>query len=153
MRKFNFRLEKIRRYKEQLERDKKLKLAAEQARLQLENSRLEQIILVSKGYFARYGTRRPGKINIHELIIFKRFMDKLAGDIKNQRQKIAAMEKQVALAQKELLEATRDKKKYDKLKEHRLEDYSQAVLRLENNELDEFGARSARAERAEMHRI
>jgi flagellar FliJ protein len=148
MRKFSFRLEKIRKYKEQLERDKKLKLATEQARLQIEIARLEQIISVRRAYFLRYGMRQPGRVNIHELIIIKRFLDKLAGDIKDQRLVVAAAEKQVAMAQKELLEATRDRKKYDKLKEHRLEDHSRGVLRVENNELDEFGARSARGERA-----
>jgi flagellar FliJ protein len=148
MRKFNFRLEKIRKYKEQLERDKKLKLAAEQARLQIEIARLEQIISVRRAYFQRYGMRRPGRVNIHELIIIKRFLDKLASDIKDQRLIVAAAEKQVAVAQKELLEATRDRKKYDKLKEHRLADHSRGVLRVENNELDEFGARSASGERA-----
>lgn len=148
MRKFNFRLEKIRKYKEQIERDRKLKLAAEQARLQAEIGRLRQIMGVRTAYFSRYGIRRPGRVNIHQLIIFKRFLDKLASDIKNQRQIIAGLEKQVDLAQKQLLEATRDKKKYDKLKEHRFEDHTLAVMRLENNELDEFGARSAHGERA-----
>ena len=103
---------------------------------------------VRTAYFSRYGIRRPGRVNIHQLIIFKRFLDKLASDIKNQRQIIAGLEKQVDLAQKQLLEATRDKKKYDKLKEHRFEDHTLAVMRLENNELDEFGARSAHGERA-----
>ena len=141
MKKFNFRLEKIKRFKEQLEQDKKMKLAAERNRLQNEKLKLAEIITTRDKYFTRYSIRKPGKLNIAKLIIAKRYLDKLAGDILEQRKKITGVEADVKKAQEDLLEASKEKKKYEKLRNRHLALYNEESSRAENRELDEFGSR------------
>lgn len=142
MKKFDFRLEKIRRYKEQLEQDKKMKLAAEQNRWLAEKNILEQIEERRNRYFLNYGTRKPGKLNIVQLMIAKRYLDKLAKDIAIQTKKVAAARKDMDKAQHELVEASKEKKKYEKLREKHLLLYKKDFAREEHKELDEFGSRS-----------
>ncbi|HHE64872.1 MAG TPA: flagellar export protein FliJ [Bacteroidetes bacterium] len=142
MKKFNFRLEKIKKYKEQLEQSQKMKLAKKQASCLIEKNILSSIISTKNRYFSKYGIRVPGKVNVNKLIITKMYIDKLSRDIVNQNEKVTVCEKNVADAQKELLKAMREKKKYDKLKEKHLKAYNKEMIRCETNELDEFGARS-----------
>jgi flagellar FliJ protein len=142
MRKFKFRLEKIRKFKEQLETSKKMKLAEEQAVRQVERARLSGIITVREKYFSQYGVRKPGKVNISDLILAKRYLDKLARDVNRQTEKVKTADRNVAKAQEALLKATREKKKYEKLKERHLLKYNEELLHTATKELDEFGARS-----------
>ena len=141
MRKFKFRLEKIRKYKEQLEQNKKLQLASRKAVHQAEQAKLHHVVSIKNYYYRAYGARRTGKLDILTMVIARRYLDKLNRDIMMQKEIVAAAEKKVIMAQKELLEATRDKKKYEKLKERHLKAYSEELLRSETRELDEFGAR------------
>ncbi|OQX92265.1 MAG: flagellar export protein FliJ [candidate division Zixibacteria bacterium 4484_95] len=141
MKKFNFRLEKIKRYKEQLEQDKKRKLATQQIRCQKEKNKLASLTSKHDKYFSLYGVRKPGRININQLILSKRYIDKLSGDMKNQAKIVSSAQKNVAGAQKALLEASREKKKYEKLKKRKLQSYTEESNRLENKELDEFSSR------------
>ncbi|MCD6161895.1 MAG: flagellar export protein FliJ [candidate division Zixibacteria bacterium] len=144
MKKFNFRLEKIRKYKEQLEQNKKLKLASEQARHLVEQNKLSDIIYTKGKYYLMYGIRKPGKINIYNLLVAKRYIDKLSQDIVVQTEVVTSVEKNVSKAQQELLNASREKKKYEKLKEKHLQNFNKDMLRLETRELDEFGSRDNR---------
>ena len=142
MKKFNFRLEKIRRYKEQLEQDKKMKFAAEQSRWIKERNTLENIIEKRNSYFSKYGVRKPGKLNIIQLLISKRFLDKLARDISEQAKIVAKAQENMNKAQIDLVEASRERKKYEKLKEKYKVLYNKETEREVNKELDEFGART-----------
>ena len=145
MKKFSFRLEKIRKFKEQLETNKKLKLAEEQALYLIEKNTLTGIFSVRNRYFSSYGVRLPGKINITDLLISKRYLDKLGRDIAHQTEKVTAAENDVAKAQEVLLKATRERKKYEKLKEKHLQAYNKELIHAETKELDEFGARGKRS--------
>jgi len=140
MKKFNFRLEKIKRFKDQLEQNKRMKLAAKQAHLYIEKNKLTTAVENRKKYFSLYGIRKPGKVNIYQLIIAKRYVDKLASDVREQTRQVALVEKDVDKAKKELLEASKEKKKYEKLKSKHQAAYLENVNREENRELDEFAA-------------
>ncbi len=141
MKKFNFRLEKIRRYKEQLEEDKKMKLGTEQAKLIKEQQKMIAIIENRNRYFSKYGVKKKGKINVYQLMLAKRYLDKLAKDIQDQNQQVVTAEKSVSQAQQELIDAARERKKYEKLKARYKTNYDKEVLRQEGIELDEFGSR------------
>jgi len=140
MKKFNFRLEKIKRYKDQLEQNKRMKLAAEQAHLYIEKNKLTKAIETRNRYFSLYGVRKPGKVNINQLIIAKRYVDKLTREVIEQTRQVALVENDVDKAKKELLEASKEKKKYEKLKSKHLAAYLEDANREENRELDEFAA-------------
>lgn len=142
MRKFSFRLEKIRKFKEQLEKNKKMKLAEEQALCLIEKNKLTGIKSVENKYSSSYGVRNPGKVNVINLLISRKYLDKLGQDIKRQAKRVTIAENDVSKAQDILLKATREKKKYEKLKEKHLLEYNKELIHAETKELDEFGARN-----------
>jgi len=119
-----------------------MKLAAEQARLRIGRNELAEVITAQEKYFSRYGVRKPGKLNISKLIIAKRYLDKLAHDIFNHKKNVTAIEKDVEKAQNDLLEAAKERKKYEKIKNRHMEVYNEESVRAEIRELDEFGSRN-----------
>ncbi len=141
--KFKFRLERIRRFKEQEEEDKKRKLAIEKTRLALEKKTLNDILDLRKRCLMKFGVKKTGRVNLTELILSKRYIDKLSSDIVIQSKRVDGAERLVADAQKALLEASREKKKYDKLKEKQLAKHKVETARILTKELDQFGSRSS----------
>jgi flagellar protein FliJ len=141
MKKFKFRLERIRRFKEQLEDERKRGLAVCQNKLNAEKEKLSHIIETRNRYLGTFGIRTTGKVNMRDLIVAKRHLDKLAADIVIQTKAAKSAEHEVSVAQKALLEAVKEKKKYEKLKERQLELNKKDNLLLERKELDEFGSR------------
>ncbi len=141
--KFKFRLDRIRRFKEQEEEDKKRKLAIEQTRLQLEKKTLSEFLDLRNHCLAKFGVRKTGRVNLTELILSKRYIDKLSSDIVLQTRRVDSAERLVALAQKALLEASREKKKYEKLKEKQSAKHKAETARILIKELDQFGSRSS----------
>jgi flagellar FliJ protein len=141
MKKFKFRLERIRKFKEQLEDERKRGLAISQNKLMSEKEKLSLVVATRNKYLAIFGIRSTGNINMRDLIVGKRHLDKLAADIVVQTKATKFAEHEVATAQKALLEAVKEKKKYEKLKERQLENYRKDNLQSENKELDEFGSR------------
>jgi len=141
MKKFKFRLERIRKYKEQVEEERKRQLAVTQNKLNDEKNKLSLIVATRNRYLAIFGVRTTGRINMRDLILSKRYLDKLSADIVVQTKIAKAAEQEVSKAQKALLEAVKEKKKYDKLKEKQLDGYRKENLLAENKEMDEFGAR------------
>ena len=141
MKKFKFRLERIRKYKEQLEDDRKRRLAISQNKLNEEKSRLSLIVATRNRYLSIFGVRSTGLINMRDLILSKRHLDKLAADIVVQTKATKIAEHEVNKAQKALIEAVKEKKKYEKLKEKQLDSHHKESMLSENKELDEFGSR------------
>jgi flagellar protein FliJ len=141
MKKFKYRLERIRKFKEQVEDERKRSLAISQNKLMVEKEKLSLIVATRNRYLALFGIKSTGKINMRDLIVSKRHLDKLSADIVIQTKAAKTAEIEVTAAQKALIEAVKEKKKYDKLKERQLENYRKENLLLENKELDEFGSR------------
>ena len=121
-----------------------MKFAAAQSRWLREKNTLEMIVEKRNSYFSRYGVRKPGKLNIVQLLISKRFLDKLARDISNHTKRVADSRNDMNSAQKELVEASRERKKYEKLKEKYRVVYNKESELEANKELDEFGGRTLR---------
>jgi flagellar protein FliJ len=141
MKKFKFRLERIRKFKEQVEEERKRQLAISQNKLNDEKARLSLIVATRNRYLAIFGVRSTGKINMRDLILSKRHLDKLSADIVIQTKVTKIAEHEVGHAQKALLEAVKEKKKYEKLKEKQFNTHRKESLLIENKELDEFGSR------------
>jgi flagellar protein FliJ len=141
MSKFKFRLERILKYKEQIEEEKKRNLAVVQNRLFQEKNKLSTFMATRNKYMSLFGVRKTGRVNLRDLIISKRYIDKLSGDIVVQTKIVKSAEGEVSAAQKILLEAAREKKKYEKLRIKQLDKHTKEDILKENKELDEFGSR------------
>ena len=74
------------------------------------------------------------------LIIYFRYLDRLSMDIDNQKQRIVKAKKQFNRKRRELLEIIKKRKTLEKLKEKGLLDYTQSMLKKEQNLMDEAAA-------------
>jgi flagellar FliJ protein len=142
LKRFRFRLEKILRYKNQIENRKKQILSERNNELNNEKASLDRLFERNNSYQARYGSLFRGKLNILGLMFSRRYLDKLYQDIGQQRQVVKKSEKKVNEAKLQLQAAMRDRKKYEKLKERKKLDYDYEAGREERKELDEIASKA-----------
>lgn len=81
---------------------------------------------------------RINKLDIRHLNLYHGYLSQLKFMIFHQRQKVAAAEKAVEEKRIKLIEASREEKKYDRLKEIRKEEYSKDLELALQKETDEF---------------
>ena len=142
MKRFRFRLEKILRYKTQIEDRKKQVLSECTIELNAEKAHLHKIEGDINAYGSRYSSLFRGRLNIRALIHSRRHLDKLDGDLKNQEKLVKKSEKKVDSAKTALRDAMRDRKKYEKLEERKRRVYEYEMGRIERKEFDEFGLKT-----------
>ncbi|UCC80865.1 MAG: flagellar export protein FliJ [Candidatus Zixiibacteriota bacterium] len=143
MKRFRFRLEKILRYKIQVEERKKQILSERNNELRIEKTHLEGLNNRNASYRDRYSSLFRGKLNIPGLGFSYRYLEKLYRDIINQKDKVRKSEEKSDQARKQLRVAMRDRKKYEKLKQRRRREYEYEAGREEQKELDEIASRPA----------
>jgi len=142
LKRFKFRLEKILRYKNQIEDRKKQFLSERSNELNIEEANLNRLFDRNTSYQNRYRSLFKGKLNILGLMFSRRYLDKLYQDIVNQKDIVNKTEKKVDEAKLQLQAAMRDRKKYDRLKEKRKFKYEYEAGREEGKEFDEIASRS-----------
>jgi flagellar protein FliJ len=147
MKKFSFRLERILQYKLQIEDQKRRELTARLDELEAQKTILLQLTIKKDECQRQYSSLFKGAIDVDKLKNTRRFLDKLQHDQINQTKKIVECEKKVEKAKANLLEAMRDRKKYDNLKERKLQAYGKEINRQEQKALDEFGGQATRRKR------
>ena len=143
MKKLKFRLERVRKFKEQIEEERKRSLVICQNRLLAEKNKLVAVVSTRNRYVAGFGVRKTGRVNLTDLVNSKRFIDKLAADIVVQTKIMKTAENNMTAAQKALLGATREKKKYEKLKERQQQKHNKENAVFAIKQLDEFGSNRA----------
>ncbi len=143
MKRFSFRLDRILQYKTQAEEHKRRELAARTEELRQENDILLNLTRRKEEYLERYSACFRGKVDIDGLKTTRRFLDKLHRDLVLQARRVIECEKKMELAKAALLEAMRDRKKYENLKERKLAAYIKDSNIEEQKRLDEFGSQAA----------
>ncbi len=143
MKRFRFRLEKILRYKIQVEERKKQILSERNNEVRFETTHLEGLNNRNASYRDRYSSLFKGRLNILGLGLSYRYLEKLYRDIIRQKEKVRKSEEKADHARKQLRAAMRDRKKYEKLKERRKLDYEYEAGREEQKELDGIASRPA----------
>jgi len=141
LKQFRFRLEKILKYKNQVEDRKKQFLSERNHLLNMEINHLNRLSDRCVSYQDRYFSLFKGKMNIFRLLATRRYLDKLTDEISRQKNKVRESQKRVDRAKIDLQAAMRDRKKYDKLKEKRKKEYDYEAGRDERKEFDEIGSR------------
>ena len=139
MKKFNFRLERILQYKGQIEDQKRRALADRMDELEKEQTILLELTSKKEQYQTQYSSLFQGAINVEKLKVTRRFIDKLIREMVNQAKKVIECERKVEVAKANLLEAMRDRKKYENLRQRKYKTYEKDTIRSEQKALDEFG--------------
>ncbi|MCL6589571.1 MAG: flagellar export protein FliJ [Firmicutes bacterium] len=139
MKKFKFKLETVLKVKSRVEelRQKELKEAEvrrEQARRQLAQRQEEMAATV-----ANYREQFQANIDLYKANDYHRFIKWLSKQIELATQHLEQCEQEVHRRRLKLMEATREKKVLEKLKEKAYEEYKAEELREEIKFLDELG--------------
>ena len=141
MKKFNFRLERILRFKEQIEQQKRLILADKSRLLKREKAQLVELAAKKESYLRVYSSLFRGKIDVPRLKTTLNYIDRVSGDMVMQARRVVNAETKSEEAKIEVRDSMRDRKKYDKLKERKHKEYDFNINREEQKELDEIASR------------
>lgn len=141
MKKFNFRLERILRFKEQIEQQKRLILADKSRLLKREKAQLVELAAKKESYLRVYSSLFRGKIDVRRLKTTLNYIDRVSGDMVMQARRVVNAETKSEEAKIEVRDSMRDRKKYDKLKERKHKEYDFNINREEQKELDEIASR------------
>jgi flagellar protein FliJ len=143
MKKFSFRLERILQYKAQVEEQKRRDLNARIEELAEQNRILQQLTLKRESYRKRYSELFNGHVDVDGLKATRRYLDKIHRELVLQAKKVVDCEKKVEKAKVILLEAMRDRKKFENLKERKFKAYIKESNLAEQKMLDEFASQAA----------
>lgn len=119
--KFNFKLEKVLDYKKGMELNKKNEYGKAKQKL---NS--DEDVLKSYNHFKENVAREKNmstKTNIGDLKLYNNFLKDINDKINNQKEQVHKSESKVVKAETELLEATKEKKMFEKLREYKYDEY------------------------------
>lgn len=139
---YHFRLEQVLDVRKKKENGCKKDLALELATLEREENMLENMYGTLKGYFdawedERGTTARTGDdFRMHAL-----YTEHLEKETQQQMQQIKTQEQQVAVVRARLIEASKEKKTLERVKENRLEAHHEKLERRERAFLDDIAMR------------
>ncbi|MCD6165113.1 flagellar export protein FliJ [bacterium] len=125
MKRFQFRLEKVKKVKESREKQKAQELARQMRALELENNRLQNLLKKRTEAFLELDEAQEGSLYSNEILTYCSYINMLNQDIEQQREKIFGIQQNIGRIQLELLEASKGKKILEKLREHQ---YLQELL-------------------------
>jgi flagellar FliJ protein len=132
-----FELHQVLNYRSDLERLRKQEFAAarqdlDQASDKLEQQRSEAAVL------ARDFAERNGQLNsVVELQLYADFFARKREEIKQQQERVTALDRVLESRRDELVQATKDKKVLEVLKEKKTQQFRQEMQRKERDFLDE----------------
>jgi len=120
---FKFRLERILRFKEQVEQQKRIALSDRNEALKKEKKRLVDLALHKGKYMEVYGSLFHGRVNVRGLKTTLAYIDKINGDMFSQARRVVNAETRADEAKIEVRDSMRDRKKYEKLKERKRKEH------------------------------
>lgn len=145
MAKFVYKLQNVLEIKNKMERQAKSVYAEANRKLNMEQEKLEQMIIEKKWLEDHYRKLATGTLAPIELMEARRSIDFQRELIKNQIVEIRVAEKNLELARARLSEAVKERKTHEKLRENAFEEFLAELSAEEKKEIDEvvsyrFGA-------------
>ncbi|RKX22340.1 MAG: hypothetical protein DRP35_02110 [Candidatus Zixiibacteriota bacterium] len=144
MKKFKYRLEALLKMKEHFEKEKQKEHALSLQRVRTQENNLSELESEKNQNFMKHRTKLKGSLSVAEMLVYGRYMIKLKRNSFSGEQMLGALRKQEEGKRSELLEATKEKKIQEKLKEKQHEIYIDDLKLLENNENDEIAGNNFR---------
>lgn len=138
MAKFFFSMESILKIKYSLEEQKKQEFGMAVKKLELEKAVLNTLNKRREDSIAAFKANVSTAINPKESADFSNYIESLKFKIETQTIKVKKANTEVEKKREELVEATKEKKKFERLKENRHEDYIIEEKRSEQRITDEI---------------
>lgn len=134
---YNFRLEKVLNYKENIESFKKTEFGIINLKLNKEEEILSNYNLNKE----RLLTKKKESINntnIGSLKLYNDYLSEISVNIENQEQVINEIKNELKIAKEELLVAMQERKSFDKLKENNYNEFIFETKKKEEKVIDEI---------------
>lgn len=123
MTKFNFKLEKVLNYKETVENLKKNRFGSVQQKLNKEESLLDDFnkykVLISDEKKSTINSIKAG-----DLVMYNTYINDLNTKIAKQQEVVLETKKELEKVKEEMIDAVKEKKIFEKLKENKFEEYT-----------------------------
>lgn len=142
MKKFQFRLERVLQLKKHAETEKQKKLGESNRKIHIQNQKLLGLLQARVGTQNEQRKHLDGKLNILQQLNYSRYYLRMKRDELTGREMLKAFEKEREKKRVELVEATRQKKIYEKLKERQHDKYDKEMNLALQKEQDEMAAQS-----------
>jgi flagellar protein FliJ len=139
MKKFKFRLERVLEYRERIRMDRRNELMQARHMLSEAVRKLQELEAEALANADGDGTRP-----VHEFVLRADYRRRLRTEMALQRERIIEAERVVDAAQARYVEASRDARALDMLKEKKRAEYSEQLMLHEINVLDEMTTQRSR---------
>ncbi|MGN1417254.1 MAG: flagellar export protein FliJ [Oscillospiraceae bacterium] len=138
MKRFNFTLEKLLDYKDQVlskEKNDLAQLRAEKRQREDEKAELEEKLRLSGEEYAEKAARG---MTVNDITMFKNFHSALIRQIKDKEDEISALDGKIAGQTNVVVEVSKDVNSLERLKDKQLEEYRFAVNKSEEQFIEEY---------------
>lgn len=136
MRRFEFSLQKVLDYRQRREEQAIRAFMEAQAQLLHEQAVLHKLIVEREGCLRR--SRRQQRLTVELLDVEQTYLSALEERIETQRERVAEAEKVAEEKREALIEAQRERKALERLREKHYEQWRQEILRTEQKVLDDL---------------
>ena len=151
MKKFKYRLETYLKVKEHIEKQKQKDLATTTHKVMQQKNILKKITDQKSTTIEKKRKNCEGKISVLEMLIYSRFFLKLKKDNVAGLEVLRALNKTQEKKRLALLEASKDKKIYEKLKERDQEKFNKEIQEILQKESDEIGLNVFRLKKSQSN--
>ncbi|HWR81828.1 MAG TPA: flagellar FliJ family protein [Candidatus Deferrimicrobium sp.] len=144
MKKFKYRLEPLLKAKEHIEKEKQKQHALALNQVFSQQRELSHLDQRQQGTFELQRQNMCGSLSMADMLVYARYILKLKRELLAGRELLRALERTERGKLDALLEASKERKIYEKLKEHRQEQFYRLVESLATKETDEAALNSFR---------
>ncbi|MCD6262066.1 MAG: flagellar export protein FliJ [Deltaproteobacteria bacterium] len=134
---YKFKLQPVLDQREFVEENLKKELASCKALLKEENAKLNGYKASKARLMVELGHRKKKKATISEILLYVGFIEQVSRDIEKQKIRVSQVKSLFDEKLASLVEAMKDKKSIEKLKEKEMTSYKLKSLKKEQNFLDE----------------
>lgn len=144
MKKFKYRLQALLKMKEHIEKERQKQLATSAKRVQDQEQLLEDVDEHRERTVDRQRERTKSRFSVAEMLVVSRFLHKLKRDTVLGKEMLKVLKKDEDEKRQDLLEATKERKKYEKLKEKQEDKHYEGIETFLAKESDETGINTHR---------
>ncbi len=144
MKKFKYRLQTLLKAREQLEKERQKQHAAALHQVYNQQQTLRQIAKDKQDTFSGQRRGMTGSVSVAEMLVYTRHILKLKREMLAGRELLNILKKDEGEKRRSLMEASKEHKIYEKLKERQQEQFNYAVEQHATKENDEAALNSFR---------
>lgn len=144
MKKYRYRLEPVLRMKEHVEKQRQKEHAVALQQVHIQQDKLASISAEKQQTMDAQRERMTGPLRPHQLLIASRYLVKLKRDTITGSELLRALEREAEVRRTRLVEATKQKKIHEKLKEKLQQRFVSEIETHEKKELDEIAVNGYR---------